>query len=91
METAQGASSNRLDSTDRWPSGLRRQLKVVFFGYTSVSLVRKGVGSNPTLFNIFFASVPGYRSRKVVGDGGSTPQGCVFVLLVCSVGPAVDP
>jgi hypothetical protein len=44
------------------------------------------VGSNPTLFNIFFASVPGYRSRKVVGDGGSTPQGCVFVLLVCSLG-----
>jgi hypothetical protein len=35
----------------RWPSGLRRQLKVVS---TSNSLVRKGVGSNPTLVNIFF-------------------------------------
>jgi hypothetical protein len=48
-------SSNQLDSTDRWPSGLRRQLKVISSGYASVSLVRKGVGSNPTLFNISFA------------------------------------
>jgi hypothetical protein len=33
----------------RWPSGLRRQLKV-----NPNSLVRKGVGSNPTLVNISF-------------------------------------
>jgi hypothetical protein len=26
-------SSNQLDSTDRWPSGLRRQLKVISSGY----------------------------------------------------------
>jgi hypothetical protein len=31
----------------RWPSGLRRQLKV-----NPNTLVRKGVGSNPTLVNI---------------------------------------
>jgi hypothetical protein len=48
-------SSKKFDSSDRWPSGLRRQLKVISSEYTSVSLVRKGVGSNPTLFNIFFA------------------------------------
>ena len=36
----------------RWPSGLRRQLKVI-----PDSLVRKGVGSNPTLVNISFVSV----------------------------------
>jgi hypothetical protein len=40
---------------DRWPSGLRRQLKVISSGYASKSLVRKGVGSNPTLFTISFA------------------------------------
>jgi hypothetical protein len=36
---------NLLASMVRWPSGLRRQTK---------DLVRKGVGSNPTLI-IFFA------------------------------------
>jgi hypothetical protein len=34
----------------RWPSGLRRQLKV-----NPKTLVRKGVGSNPTLVTISFA------------------------------------
>ena len=32
-----------------WPSGLRRQFK---------ALVRKGVGSNPTLANSFFGLLP---------------------------------
>jgi hypothetical protein len=36
----------------RWPSGLRRQLKV-----NPDTLVRKGVGSNPTLVTISFASL----------------------------------
>jgi hypothetical protein len=44
------AWSTFLHQPVRWPSGLRRQLKV-----NPNTLVRKGVGSNPTLINIFFA------------------------------------
>lgn len=36
------------DTMVRWPSGLRRQTKA-YISY----LVRKGVGSNPTLIMIF--------------------------------------
>ena len=36
----------RTSTKDTWPSGLRRQLK---------ALVRKGVGSNPTVFILFTA------------------------------------
>jgi hypothetical protein len=50
-------SSSQPDSMDRWPSGLRRQLKVISSGCVSESLVRKGVGSNPTLFNMFLLFV----------------------------------
>ncbi|RMX62334.1 hypothetical protein DD238_008495 [Peronospora effusa] len=38
-----------MDSVVNWPSGLRRQFK---------ALVRKGVGSNPTLANSFFGLSP---------------------------------
>ena len=37
----------------RWPSGLRRQTKVVVAFPQSRDLVRKGVGSNPTLITSF--------------------------------------
>jgi hypothetical protein len=49
--SAERSSSDQVDSTVRWPSGLRRQLKVL---HICNSLVRKGVGSNPTLINIYF-------------------------------------
>jgi hypothetical protein len=42
----------RLHQQARWPSGLRRQLKV-----NPNTLVRKGVGSNPTLVNILLPVV----------------------------------
>ena len=45
----------------RWPSGLRRQLKEMS---ASPTLVRKGVGSNPTLVNIFFAFVSAMTDRQ---------------------------
>ena len=53
----------------RWPSGLRRQLKVIPFVVHQQPLVRKGVGSNPTLINISFAfclglTWDGYASRR---------------------------
>ena len=39
----------------RWPSGLRRQTKDPgHLMTTTVYLVRKGVGSNPTLVTFFF-------------------------------------
>ena len=43
----QGAGT-RTSTKVRWPSGLRRQLK---------ALVRKGVGSNPTLIILFSSTV----------------------------------
>jgi hypothetical protein len=53
----------------RWPSGLRRQLKVVS---TSNSLVRKGVGSNPTLVNIVLLIC--YTSLLIRKHGGTRPK-----------------
>ncbi|KAI0737226.1 hypothetical protein C8Q80DRAFT_1214298, partial [Daedaleopsis nitida] len=52
----------------RWPSGLRRQTKV--YHHCLLNLVRKGVGSNPTLINVFLSlQTPekvevGYRQRR---------------------------
>ena len=42
----------------RWPSGLRRQTKDPGHLMTTVYLVRKGVGSNPTLVTFFFFPFP---------------------------------
>ena len=42
-----GGRALEMVTKDTWPSGLRRQLK---------ALVRKGVGSNPTVFILFCAN-----------------------------------
>ena len=57
----------------RWPSGLRRQLK---------ALVRKGVGSNPTLIISFASTLFNYSSRSV----NSIPHSLQFkTLSLCCI------
>jgi hypothetical protein len=73
-------------STARWPSGLRRQLKV-----NPNTLVRKGVGSNPTLVTILFASLYHYLEGGGEGGGGMGRKNRDLVILDVGFVWTVDP